>query len=280
MRTMKLGLAVAPGDAPPDAFVVYRDDLQRSIERSASLGYDGVELALRDAAQLKTAVLKRCLARSGVEIACISSGQVFAVDRLYFTHPEEAVRGAAVERICGLIRLAAEFGAKVNLGRARGFIHHGETRETAKARFLACLDSCAKLAARLGVELIIEPVNRYESNFINNCQEGLEIVRDSGHACVKLMADLFHMNIEDASFREAFLTAKDYITYIHVADSNRLAPGWGHLNFDEVFRVLVEIGYQGYLTAEILPQPDPDAAAAQAVGYLSSRLDLWGRSRL
>ena len=269
---MKLGLAVAPRDAPPDAFVVFRDDLERSIERAASLGYDGVELALREAAQVNVGALKRLLTRVGVEIACISSGQVFAVDRLYFTHPEEAVRRAAIERICGLIGLAAEFGAKVNLGRARGFIHDGETAETAKARFLACLDRCAQVADPLGVELIVEPVNRYETNFINNCQEGLEIVKESGHACVKLMTDLFHMNIEDASFGEAFKAGKDYISYIHVADSNRLAPGWGHLPFDEVFQVLAEIGYQGYLTAEILPKPDPYAAAAQAVRYLSARL--------
>ena len=269
---MKIGLAVAPADAPPSAFVVFRDDLERSIERSAALGYDGVELALREAAQVDVRALKRRLASAGLEVPCISSGQVFAVDRLYFTHPDETVRCAAVERISGLIRFAAEFGAKVNTGRVRGFIHDGEMLETAKARYLACLDRCADVAEPLGVELIVEPVNRYEINFLNNCTEGLEIVKESGRACVKLMPDVFHMNIEDASFREAFEAGKEFITYVHVADSNRLAPGWGHLPFDEVFQILADIGYQGYLTAEILPKPDPDAAAAQAARYLLAKL--------
>ncbi|MEK7408290.1 MAG: sugar phosphate isomerase/epimerase family protein [Acidobacteriota bacterium] len=269
---MKIGLAVAPADAPPSAFVVFRDDLERSIERSATLGYDGVELALREAAQVDVPALKRRLAATGMEIPCISSGQVFAVDRLYFTHPDETVRRAAVDRIIGMIRLAAEFGAKVNTGRVRGIIHDGETLEMAKARYLACLDRCADVAEPLGVELIVEPVNRYEINFINNCTEGLVIVKESGRACVKLMPDVFHMNIEDASFRETFQAGKDYITYVHVADSNRLAPGWGHLPFDEIFAILADIGYQGYLTAEILPQPDPDAAAAQAACYLLAKL--------
>jgi len=269
---MKIGVAVAPADAPPSAFTVFRDDLERSVERSAALGYDGVELALREAAQVDVPALKRRLASSGVEVPCISSGQVFAVDRLYFTHPDEAVRRAAVERIGDLIRLAAEFGAKVNTGRVRGFIHDGETLETAKGRYLACLDRCADVAEPLGVELVVEPVNRYEINFINNCSEGLEIVKESGRACVKLMPDLFHMNIEDASFREALEAGKDFISYVHVADSNRLAPGWGHLPFDEIFGILADIGYEGYLTAEILPSPDPDAAAAQAARYLSARL--------
>ena len=269
---MKIGLAVAPADAPPSAFVVFRDDLERSIERCAALGYDGVELALREAAQVNVPALQRRLAATGMEIPCISSGQVFAVDGLHFTHPDEAIRHAAVDRIHGMIRLAAEFGAKVNTGRVRGFIHDGETREIAKARYLACLRRCADVADPLGVELIVEPVNRYEINFINDCAEGLEIVKESGRAGVKLMPDLFHMNIEDACFREAFEAGKDYISYVHVADSNRLAPGWGHLPFDEIFEILADIGYQGYLTAEILPRPDPDSAAAQAARYLSARL--------
>ncbi len=87
------------------------------------------------------------------------------------------------------------------------------------------------------------------------------------------MADFFHMNIADASLREAVQAATDSITYIAVADGNRLAPGWGHLPSDEVFQVLADVGYQGYPTAEILPKPRPDAAPAQTICYLSSRLN-------
>jgi len=265
---LKIGLAVAAADAPPSAFVVFRDDLCRCVDRCAALGYDGVELALRFAGEVSVPEMKRRLAAAGIEVPCISSGQVFAADHLYFTHPD-----AAVERITDMIRLAAEFGAKVNTGRVRGTIHPGEAAEAATARYLQCMDRCADVAEPLGVELIVEPVNRYEVNFINNCEEGLEVVRRIGRPRVKLMLDLFHMNIEDASFREAFVSAKDYITYVHVADSNRLAPGWGHLPFDEVFAILYEIGYDGYLTAEILPKPAPDLAARQAVKFLRPRIE-------
>ncbi len=268
---MKIGLAVAAADALPSAFVVFRDDLCRLVGHCAELGYDGVELALRHAGQVDVPALKRSLAASRMEVPCISSGQVFAADRLYFTHPDAGVREAAVERIAGMIRLAAEFGAKVNTGRARGIVHEGESTSTAVTRYLDCLHRCADIAEPLGVELIVEPVNRYEVNFINNCTEGLELVRRAGCPCVKLMPDLFHMNIEDASFRGALEAARDSISYIHVADSNRLAPGWGHMPFDEIFQVLADIGYDGYLTAEILPQPDPESAARQAIRLLSAR---------
>ena len=97
------------------------------MDRAASFGYDGVELALLRAGEVNVPRMKQRLTATGLEIPCISSGQVFAADRLYFTHPESAVREAAVERIIGMIRLAAEFGAKVNTGRVRGLIHDGET---------------------------------------------------------------------------------------------------------------------------------------------------------
>jgi sugar phosphate isomerase/epimerase len=269
---MKIGIAVASAAARPSAFVVFRDDLCRCVDRAAALGYDGVELALLRAEEVDIPRMKERLSATGLEIPCISSGQVFAADHLYFTHPDAEVREAAVDRIIGMIRLAGEFGARVNTGRVRGLIHEGETTETARQRYLSCLHRCADVAERAGVELIVEPVNRYEVNFINNCTEGLEMIRETGRRCVKLMPDLFHMNIEDASFRRAFESARDYISYVHVADSNRLAPGWGHMPFDEIFEILRDIGYDGYLTAEILPKPDPDQAAAQAAAYLLQRL--------
>jgi sugar phosphate isomerase/epimerase len=269
---MKIGLAVASADALPTAFVVMRDDLCRCVDRCAALGYDGIELALRQASEVNLPEMRRRLAATGLEVPCISSGQVFASDHLYFTHPDFAVRQAAVERVTEMIRLAAEVGAKVNTGRVRGVVPEGESKEVATVRFLDCIRRCADVAEPLGVELVIEPVNRYEVNFVNNCTEGLEIVRRTGRDCIKLMPDLFHMNIEDASFRLAFESAGGVIGYVHVADSNRLAPGWGHLPFDEIFGILNGIGYDGWVTAEILPEPDPDSAAKQAVRFLRARL--------
>lgn len=265
---MKIGIAVAGPQALPSAFVVFRDDLCRCVDHAAALGYHGVELALLRADEVDIPRMKRRLSDTGLEIPCISTGQVFAADRLYFTHPDAEVREAAVARIIGIIHLAAQFGARVNTGRVRGMIHDGETLEIARHRYMRCLNRCADAAESAGVELIVEPVNRYEVNFINTCEEGLEIIKEIGRPCIRLMPDLFHMNIEDSSFRKAFEMARAYISYVHVADSNRLAPGWGHTPFGEIFDILADIGYDGYLTAEILPKPDPENAAAQAAKYL------------
>lgn len=276
---MKLGIAIAPADAPPSTFVVFRDDLKRSIERAADLGYDGVELALRDASQVDVAALQKWLGAAGMEVPCISSGQVFAADHLYFTHPDEEIRRAAVARISGLIVLAAELGAKVNIGRVRGFVHDGDTPQLARSRYMSCLERCAAVAEPLNVEVIVEPVNRYEINFLNTCGEVLETIRASGRSCLKLMPDVFHMNIEESSFREAFEAGRELVAYVHVADNNRLAPGWGQLRFEEIFQILTDIGYDGYITAEILPKPDPVSAAKQAAKYLAGMLGRFAQAR-
>lgn len=109
---MKIGIAVASREALPSAFVVFRDELCNCVNRAADLGFDGVELALLRAEEVNVLRMKERLSATGLEIPCISSGQVFAADHLYFTHPDPAIRTAAVDRIIGMIQLASEFGAR------------------------------------------------------------------------------------------------------------------------------------------------------------------------
>ena len=171
-----------------------------------------------------------------------------------------------------MIRVAAELEARVNLGRVRGIISESDAVGAAVQRFFDCLRRCADVAEDLRVTLLIEPVNRYETSFINMCQAGAEIIEQSGRNCLKLMPDLFHMNIEERSFGAVFQSLKEYIDYIHVADSNRWAPGWGHTPIDDILEVLRSIRYEGYLTGEVLPVPDPDSAARQVIDFLSPRV--------
>jgi sugar phosphate isomerase/epimerase len=85
---------------------------------------------------------------------------------------------------------------------------------------------------------------------------------------LKLMPDVFHMNIEDASIEGNLQKYIAHIAYVHFADSNRLAPGWGHLDFGSIVDALHDVGYTGWTSVEILPKPDPDSAARQAIQFL------------
>lgn len=264
---IKLAIAIAAQDAQPSAFVVWRG-FEDSIRKAATYGYVGVELALRRADEITPTALNRWLRESQLAVSCISTGQVFAADGLYFTHPDPAARAQVAKVFEGLIQLASDFGGLVNIGRARGFISDGQSSQEAEGLFLETADRLCATAQTHGVTLLIEPVNRYELNFINNLDEGARLIAKLGRKNMALMADVFHMNIEDDRIGESLVRNASLVRYIHLADSNRLAPGRGHLDFGEVFAALKVAGFDGWAAAEILPLPDPDTAARAAAQFI------------
>lgn len=260
---MRLAVAIAGDAAPPNAFVVWRG-FDASIARAAEFGYHGVELALKEAADVDRDRLARALERARLEVSAITTGQVFASLGLYFTHPDADARRRAVEVFRGLSDLAKDFGRMVNIGRARGFVADAQPREEAERLFLDTARRVCDDAAGRGVAVVIEPVNRYEINFVNTLDEGAALLDRLGRANAGLMPDTFHMNIEEARPGDALARHGARVKYVHLADSNRLAPGQGHLDFDDVFDGLARAGYDGWASIEILPRPDPDTAARRA----------------
>lgn len=119
---MKIGLAIAPANASPLAFVVFREDLKVSIRKSSELDYDGVELALANPEEINVAQVKDLIQRYSLELPVISTGRVFAEEKLWFTHPDEEIRFAAIQRVRDMIELASQFKANVNIGRGGGYI--------------------------------------------------------------------------------------------------------------------------------------------------------------
>jgi len=273
---MKIAVAIATQDAMPDAFVVWRG-IDESIRKAAQFGYDGVELALKTADQVDPARIRKALDGAGLGLPCISTGQVFAGLGLYFTTTDPAKRAEVIGVFRGLIDLAAQFGACVNVGRARGFIEEGESREATEARFVEVARELAAYAEPKGVTLILEPVNRYEINFINSVREGADLMRKVGAPNMGLMPDLFHMNIEDADIAGELERHAEHVRYVHLADSNRLAPGQGHTDFRAAFDALKRTGFDGWASVEILPKPDPDTAARQAIEFLAPLREAFNR---
>jgi len=264
---MKLSVVIAGENALDSAFVVWRG-FEESMRKASEYGYDGVELALKSADEISAKYLRELLEKYCLEVSCISTGQVFADSGLYLTDRDPLRREKLIRIFHDLICLASGFGKKVNIGRVRGHISHGSTFFETQELFLEALKTIAKIALQHDVTLLIEPVNRYEINFINRLDEGAAILEQAGILNAGLMADVFHMNIEEIRINDALIQCKKYVNYIHLADTNRMAPGWGHMNFDEIFDTLYSIGYDGWVAVEILPKPDPDSAARQAINYL------------
>jgi sugar phosphate isomerase/epimerase len=263
---MKLSVAIAGANALPTAFVVFRG-IETSIKKAASMGYDGIELALKCADEVDRGKLAKWLAESNMEVSCISTGQVFADLGLMFTDPDPQQREKVRGVFTGIIDLAEEFGQMVNVGRVRGRIGSAP-REDAEKLFIEMARELCEYAGDKGVTMILEPVNRYEIDFVNSVEQGVELMKKVNMPNMKLMPDVFHMNIEDETIGPELANNIEYIAYVHMADSNRLAPGWGHTDFDDIFSNLRQADFDGWLSVEILPKPDPDSAAQQAIEYL------------
>ncbi len=248
--------------------LAFQEDLEKNINKIAQLGFDGVELAVRDPRYLDKEKVLHLVREYNLEVPAIGTGQAWGEEGLSLSDPNEIIRKMAVERMMEQIKFASNFGAQVIIGLIRGMVKEGVIREDAEAWTIAGLRECAIFAQKENITLTLEPVNRYESNFINTLREGVDFVRRVNVPNLGLLADTFHMNIEESSIYESLKQAKEYITHIHIADSNRWAPGLGHLDFKEVIKALKEINYQGYVSAEILPLPDQDTAAEMTVKTL------------
>ena len=263
---LKLSIAIAGEDALPSAFVVFRG-FEKHIPLAAEYGYDGVELAMKNASEISINKLDHLLKESGLSVSCISTGQVFAETGYMFTDSDKNRRNILSNIFKDFIDLASNYGKLVNIGRVRGVIG-GTDKENYEDRFIDLARELCEYARPKDVTLILEPVNRYEINFINNLEEGVTLLRKVNMPNIKLMPDVFHMNIEDVTIGGELSKYINYISYIHLADSNRLAPGWGHTYFTDIFNILNLTRYSGWLSVEIIPKPDPYSAARQAVDYL------------
>ena len=241
--------------------LAFKEDFEKSIRKVAELGFDGAELAVRNPKDLKVNDVINIIKENNLEVPAIGTGQAYGEEGLSFSDPDEAIRKMAVKRINNQIIFASHFNAQVIIGLIRGIIKENVDKTEAEEWTIDCLRKCIEFAKEYNIRLTLEPVNRYESNFINTLNEGIEFIKRVGASNLGLLADTFHMNIEEVSIYDSIVQAKDYITHVHFADSNRWAPGCGHIDFKKVIETLKKIDYQGYVSAEILPFPDPDSCA-------------------
>jgi len=246
--------------------------LDPTLKKLKELGFEGVELALADPLEINQTRVLKIVNEHGLEVPAIGTGQAYLRDELSFLNPDGAIRKEAVERIKRDVDFAELFGGKVIIGLVRGRKDKKMSKDGADSLFVGPMRSCADYASKKNLSLLIEPINRYETDYINRAEEAIDLINLIGAKNVRLLLDTFHMNIEEPSIKHTLELSKPYLSHIHLADSNRWAPGCGHLDFENIIKTLKEIGYQGYLSAEILPLPNQSEAAKHTIKYLKEIL--------
>ena len=250
----------------------FSGSLAQNIADIAAMGYDGVELAIRDPMLVDLDALEALTREHGLRVPAIGTGQAWGEEKLSFTDPDESVRRAAIERVKSHVPLAARFNAVIIIGLLRGIIKPGITQEQGMAWVCEALQECSTAAKPFGVRLALEPINRYETTLVNSVAQGMALIDRVGADNFGLLLDTFHMNIEEPDILQSISTCGDRIFHFHVADSNRWYPGAGHLDFSGILSRLQSTGYDGFVSGEFMPLPDPLTSARENIARLRAIL--------
>ncbi|TWB58217.1 D-psicose/D-tagatose/L-ribulose 3-epimerase [Rhizobium sp. ERR 922] len=225
-----------------------RDECARAIANSAEVGYDFIEAPALDPSLIDPEFTRRQLEKNGIGVN-FSLGLDFETD-ISSGDKEKGRRGK--ERLEQAIAVCRDCGGEY-IG---GILHSafGKYSEPTTAagvtQSVDILRQVAETAAKSNITLVLEVVNRYESNVLNTAAQAVEMCKRIGMPNVKVHLDVYHMNIEESDIQAAILETGDYLGYFHTGDSHRGYMGSGTIDLTGVFRALVRSGYQGPITFE------------------------------
>lgn len=279
---MKLGISTWVWTSPATT-----EKLEELIPQIAEMGYDVVELPVETPGEFDVVRARALAAAHGMDLsicAVIGAGRDLLL-------PDECARGIDYLRTC--IGIAEEAGSPTLVGPfysavGRCWRATPEERERDVERLTNTLRKLGDRAAAHGVSLGIEPLNRFETSFLNTTSQAIDLVDRIDHPAVGLSLDLFHAGIEEKSPGDALRMAGDRLIHLQVAENDRGTPGTGHLPWSDIASALRDIGYDGKVVIETFSDrveaiaraaaiwrplaPDPDTLARDGLKFLRELL--------
>jgi sugar phosphate isomerase/epimerase len=242
-------------------------ELARSIDLMAKLGYDAVELGAELPPE-EARETRELIEDAGMSVSSICPS--FTAER-DLAHPDPQVRDNAIRYVRQLADLANAVGAPLVIVAPTAFLRSRPiTSEEEEWRWaVESIREGGEYADALGVNLTLECWNRYGTYLLNRLEQAARLWRETELPNGGVLADTYHMNIEERSLPEAIRETGELLNYVHLSDSNRAAPGQGHVDFGSILQTLADIDYRGYLTFEL----DVQAALRPGVLPLEGRKD-------
>lgn len=244
---------------------VFHEGLKDACSKAAELGFDAVEVFPLSAASISQVELASQLNQNSLKLAAVGTGAGWLTQQLCLTATDPNQRAHAKEFIREIIDVAGRFNAPAIIGSMQGKIAPETNRDEALSWLAAAIEELAEHASRYHVPLLIEPLNRYETNVFNTLKGTAAWLETLKTTNARILADMFHMNIEEADMSQALCETAPWLGHIHFADSNRHAIGLGHTEAKSFVATLKKLNYAGYLSAEIFPLPNNLAAAQQTI---------------
>ena len=239
-------------------------NLDEGIARAAELGFDAFELFPPNREAIDSQNIEKLCESHGIKLSTIGTGGGWVADKLSFTDPNENVRSHALDYAKSLIEAAGDLGGMAIIGSMQGRAGD-QPREEAISRLADALAELGDYANKWEQVVLYEPLNRYETDLINHIGEAGELLDRIGNPGIKLLADLFHMNIEEVDSADVIRSTAKHIQHIHFVDSNRWPAGFGHTKFAPIAGALKEVQFEGYIAMEVYPLPSQDEAANASI---------------
>jgi D-psicose/D-tagatose/L-ribulose 3-epimerase len=234
------------------------------LARIRAAGFDGVEAPMYKGRDFAVAAMRKGLADTGMECTICS----ILVEGLSTISDDSAIRARTVEQLRENIATSAEAGAKIIAGPLYapvGYLAGRRRTEEEWKRAVDCWQQLGPWLAQHEVTAAIEPLNRFETFFLNTAADSANFCDEVGHPNVGILFDTFHANIEEKSIADGYRTVAHHLKHVHTCENDRGTPGSGHVEWAQVFQAIKEIGYDGWLTIESFGSNLPEIAAAAAI---------------
>lgn len=248
-----------------------RQRLEKNLKLLSGLKFRAAELHVRNPAEIDVKATVATMKRFKMECPTIGTGQAFFDEGLSLTSKNVSVRKKARKRMEAQLEFAANFSCFITIGLIRG-IPKKEDKDSALRMLADELAALCEYAPRVGAAgLVLEPLNRYETSIVNTLAEAGDLIKKVGAKNLGILADSFHMNIEERDIATSIKKASGLVRHVHLADSNRWPPGMGHFDFEELFSALKKIGYSSFVSGEYLPMPNPEDSVKLFARFLKER---------
>ena len=247
-----------------DAFILEKD--KPLMEKVMGMGFDGLEVPVFAGMTIEDA--KRIGEYFGENNIPSSALAIFPPDKANPVSPDSSLREGAVETFKLYVDCAKALGSGVLVGPySQGLSYFSGARPTKKewALSIETVKRCCEYAGNQGVEVAIEPLNRFEHYLLNTTEDAIRYVKEIDMEHVGILMDTYHANIEELNVAKSFELAMPYTKHIHISENNRGIPGAGHACTKDVFDVIKKSGYKGWLTIEAFNEGAPSLQAALAL---------------
>ncbi|MHB1315460.1 MAG: sugar phosphate isomerase/epimerase family protein [Christensenellales bacterium] len=270
-KSNRYGIAVTNENVPVTDPINLRGSFEHCADIAAEAGYDAIELQVRTPLELDVAGIRKICRERHLAVSSFALGMELSMNKMKsFIVDDCAERRRSINRFLEYIDVSTELDCGVLFARFRGDIPDFSKYDIYYRRFFEAMEEICAAAEKKNVPIYLECINIYITNWLNTVKDNTDFVKALKSPALKVHIDTHHMNIDERDISGAVDYCRDYLGYVHVAESNRSYCGSGNFDFLSFMRKVMSTGYDGYYTVENKPLPDQKQSAAISLNYLKN----------